>query len=103
MPSVTQTELDRRQQALDRREAELDRREVAMNDLARQLSTQHDRLRALRADLLQQLGGQRRPQPAPRWPSGAHIAATLIDEDDWWSKMLGNGASRSPVSSLQRS
>jgi hypothetical protein len=25
----------------------------------------------------------------PRWPSGPKIVASLVDEDDWWNKMLG--------------
>jgi hypothetical protein len=25
----------------------------------------------------------------PRWPSGPKINASLVDEDDWWNKMLG--------------
>jgi hypothetical protein len=25
----------------------------------------------------------------PRWPSGHKLKATLVDEDEWWSKMLG--------------
>ena len=86
---LTESDVERRHHDLDRREAELTRRESALQDFSRQLTTQHERLRALRADLLEQLGGQRRPQPAPRWPSGPRVTATLVDEDEWWVKMLG--------------
>jgi hypothetical protein len=61
--------------------------EVARTDLAREIAAQQERLHALRASMLQQLGNQR---PAlPRWPSGPKFSATLVDEKDWWSKMLG--------------
>lgn len=89
MPTLSESDLDRRQHDLDLRDAELSRREAALQDFSKQLTTQHERLRALRADLLEQLGGQRRPQPAPRWPSGPRVTAMLVDEDEWWLKMLG--------------
>jgi hypothetical protein len=92
MPTLSESELDRRHHALDVRDAELTRRELALGDFSKQLTTQHERLRALRADLLQQLGGQRRSQPTPRWPSGPRVTATLVDEDQWWLKMLGREA-----------
>ena len=93
MTTLSESDLDRRHHALDLREAELTRREAALRDFSTQLTTQHERLRALRADLLQQLGGHRRPQqPAPRWPSGPRITAMLVDEDQWWLKMLRRNA-----------
>ena len=93
MTTLSESDLDRRHHALDLREAELTRREAALRDFSKQLTTQHERLRALRADLLQQLGGHRRPQqPAPRWPSGPRVTAMLVDEDQWWLKMLGRNA-----------
>ena len=62
-------------------------REVARTDLAREIAAQQERLHALRASMLQQLGNQR--SIMPRWPSGPKVAPSLIDEDDWWAKMLG--------------
>lgn len=92
MTTLTETDVERRHHALDLREAELARREAALHDFSKQLTTQHERLRALRADLLAQLGGQSRPQPAPRWPSGPRVTAMLVDENEWWLKMLGRDA-----------
>ena len=63
-------------------------REVARTDLAREIAAQQDRLHALRASMLQQLGTQLRPG-VPRWPSGPKFAPTLVDEGEWWAKMLG--------------
>jgi len=25
----------------------------------------------------------------PRWPSGPKVVASLVDEGEWWNKMLG--------------
>ena len=63
-------------------------REVARTDLAREIAAQQDRLHALRASMLQQLAGHQRPG-VPRWPSGPKFTTTLVDEDEWWAKMLG--------------
>jgi hypothetical protein len=63
-------------------------REVARTELAREIAAQQDRLHALRASMLQQLAGHHR-LGVPRWPSGPKFSATLVDEDEWWSKMLG--------------
>ncbi|MFL5960922.1 MAG: hypothetical protein ACJ75G_11740 [Gaiellaceae bacterium] len=63
-------------------------REVARTDLAQEIAAQQDRLHALRASMLQQLAGHHRPG-VPRWPSGPKFAPTLVDEDEWWAKMLG--------------
>jgi hypothetical protein len=38
--------------------------------------------------VLEELTKQRRVT-LPRWPSGPKIDASLVDEDEWWSKMLG--------------
>ena len=62
-------------------------REVARTDLAREIAAQQERLHALRASMLQQLGHQ--PGVLPRWPSGPKVAPALVDEGDWWAKMLG--------------
>jgi hypothetical protein len=62
-------------------------REVARTDLAREIAAQQERLHALRASMLQQFGNQR--IGVPRWPSGPKVAPALVDEDDWWAKMLG--------------
>jgi hypothetical protein len=69
-------------------EYEIGRREVERNELARDVAAQHERLHTLRAIVLEELTKQRRVA-MPRWPSGPKIAATLVDEDEWWSKMLG--------------
>ena len=63
-------------------------REVARTDLAREIAAQQERLHALRASMLQQLGNQ--PIVGlSRWPSGPKVAPSLVDEDEWWAKMLG--------------
>ncbi len=62
-------------------------REVARAELAREIAAQQERLHALRASMVQQLGQQCRG--VPRWPSGPKLVATLVDEDEWWAKMLG--------------
>jgi hypothetical protein len=64
-------------------------REVARTELAQEIAAQQDRLHALRASMLQQLGGQQKPAGVPRWPSGPKFAPSLVDEDEWWAKMLG--------------
>jgi hypothetical protein len=38
--------------------------------------------------VLEELTKQRRVA-MPRWPSGPKVTASLVDEDDWWNKMLG--------------
>ena len=66
--------------------------EVARTDLAREIAAQQERLHALRASMLQQLGTQQQfgqPGLLPRWPSGPKVAPSLVDEEDWWAKMLG--------------
>jgi hypothetical protein len=64
------------------------RREVERRELARDVEAQHERLHSLRAIVLEELTKQRRVS-IPRWPSGPKIVATLVDEDEWWNKMLG--------------
>ncbi len=66
--------------------------EVARTDLAREITAQQERLHALRASMLQQLGQQR--VALPRWPSGPKFSASLVDEDEWWAKMLGRNLTR---------
>ena len=63
-------------------------REAERAELARAVAEQHERLHTLRATVLEELTKQRRVS-LPRWPSGPKVAATLVDEDDWWEKMLG--------------
>jgi hypothetical protein len=70
-----------------RQDFELVRHDVERSELAREVATQRERLRTRRATVLQQLQEQRRG--VPRWPSGPKFVATLVDEDEWWAKMLG--------------
>lgn len=69
-------------------EYDVARREAERRELARDVEAQHERLHTLRATVLEELTKQRRVA-MPRWPSGPKIVASLVDEDDWWSKMLG--------------
>jgi hypothetical protein len=69
-------------------EYDVARREAERAELAREIAAQHERLHTLRATVLEELTKQRRVT-LPRWPSGPKVAATLVDEDDWWEKMLG--------------
>jgi hypothetical protein len=64
------------------------RREVERRELARDVEAQHERLHTLRAIVLEELTKQRRVA-MPRWPSGPKVTASLVDENEWWSKMLG--------------
>jgi len=63
-------------------------RENERQELARKIAAQHERLHTIRATVLEELTRQRRVS-MPRWPSGPKLKATLVDEDEWWSKMLG--------------
>ncbi|HZC74916.1 MAG TPA: hypothetical protein VE220_02985 [Gaiellaceae bacterium] len=69
-------------------EYDVGRREAERRELVRDMEAQHERLHTIRAAVLEELTRQRRVT-LPRWPSGPKFAATLVDEDDWWSKMLG--------------
>jgi hypothetical protein len=69
-------------------EYDVTRREAERLELARDVEAQHERLHTLRAIVLEELTKQRRVA-MPRWPSGPKVVASLVDEDDWWSKMLG--------------
>jgi hypothetical protein len=69
-------------------EYDVTRRESERAELARDVEAQHERLHTLRAIVLEELTKQRRVA-MPRWPSGPKIVASLVDEDDWWNKMLG--------------
>ena len=70
-------------------EHDVERREAERKDLAREIAAQHERLHTLRATVLEELTKQRRVT-MPRWPSGPKVTTTtLVDEDEWWSKMLG--------------
>ena len=69
-------------------EYDVSRREAERAELARDVEAQHERLHTLRATVLEELTKQRRVA-MPRWPSGPKIAASLVDEADWWNKMLG--------------
>jgi hypothetical protein len=69
-------------------EYDVARRDVERSELAREIAAQHERLHTLRAHVLDELTRQRRVT-LPRWPSGPKFIATLVDEDEWWNKMLG--------------
>ena len=69
-------------------EHDVERREAERRDLAREIAAQHERLHTLRATVLEELTKQRRVT-MPRWPSGPKLTTTLVDETEWWSKMLG--------------
>jgi hypothetical protein len=69
-------------------EYDMSRREAERRELARDVEAQHERLHTLRAIVLEELTKQRRVA-MPRWPSGPKIVASLVDEDEWWNKMLG--------------
>jgi len=64
------------------------RREVERRELARDVEAQHERLHTLKAIVLEELTKQRRVA-MPRWPSGPKVTASLVDENEWWNKMLG--------------
>ena len=69
-------------------EYDVGRRDAERSELAREIAAQHERLHTLRATVLEELTKQRRVT-LPRWPSGPKVTASLVDEDDWWEKMLG--------------
>jgi len=77
-----------RKESLLEVEYDVARRDVERSELAREIAAQHERLHTLRATVLEELTKQRRVT-MPRWPSGPKIVASLVDEDDWWNKMLG--------------
>jgi hypothetical protein len=69
-------------------EYEVGHREAERDELARDVAAQRERLHTIRTLVVEELTRQRRVT-LPRWPSGPKLSATLVDEDDWWSKMLG--------------
>jgi hypothetical protein len=69
-------------------EYDVARREAERRELARDVEAQHERLHTLRATVLEELTKQRRVT-LPRWPSGPKVVASLVDENEWWNKMLG--------------
>ena len=85
--SSTIEELGRKDTLLEV-EYDVTRREAERRELARDVEAQHERLHTLRAIVLEELTKQRRVT-LPRWPSGPKVVATLVDEDEWWDKMLG--------------
>ena len=87
MSSTIEEGLNGRQSLLEV-EYDVTRRDAERSELAREIAAQHERLHTLRAAVLEELTKQRRVT-LPRWPSGPKFAATLVDEDEWWDKMLG--------------
>jgi hypothetical protein len=69
-------------------EHDVELREAERRELAREIAAQHERLHTLRATVLEELTKQRRVT-MPRWPSGPKLTTSLVDEDEWWNKMLG--------------
>ena len=69
-------------------EYDMAKREAERRELARDVEAQHERLHTVRAIVLEELTKQRRVA-MPRWPSGPKVTASVVDEDEWWSKMLG--------------
>jgi hypothetical protein len=69
-------------------EHEIACRDRERSELAREIAAQHERLHTLRAAVLEELTKQRRVG-LTRWPSGPKVRASLVDEDEWWSKNLG--------------
>ena len=69
-------------------EYDMAKREAERRELARDVEAQHERLHTLRSIVLEELTKQRRVA-MPRWPSGPKVSASLVDENEWWSKMLG--------------
>jgi acyl-CoA reductase-like NAD-dependent aldehyde dehydrogenase len=69
-------------------EYDVGHREAERAELARDMAAQHERLHTLRATVLEELTKQRRVT-LPRWPSGPKIVASLVDESEWWEKMIG--------------
>jgi hypothetical protein len=69
-------------------EYDMAKREAERRELARDVEAQHERLHTLRATVLEELTKQRRVA-MPRWPSGPKVGTSLVNEDEWWSKMLG--------------
>jgi len=87
MSSTIEEGLSRRHSLLEV-EYDVASRDAERSELAREIAAQRERLHTLRATVLEELTKQRRVT-LPRWPSGPKFAATLVDEDEWWNKMLG--------------
>jgi hypothetical protein len=87
MSSTIEVDVGQRETLLEV-EYDFARREAERAELARDMEAQHERLHTLRAIVLDELTKQRRVA-LPRWPSGPKVVASLVDEDDWWTKMLG--------------
>jgi hypothetical protein len=87
MSSTVEELVGHRETLLDY-EHDVARREAERRQLAREIEAQHERLHTLRATVLEELTKQRRVT-LPRWPSGPKVAPALVDEDEWWEKMLG--------------
>jgi hypothetical protein len=85
--SSTIEELSQRDTLLEV-EYDIVRREAERRELARDVAAQHERLHTLRATVLEELTKQRRVT-LPRWPSGPKVSESLVDENEWWEKMLG--------------
>jgi hypothetical protein len=87
MSSTIEESVSQRESLLEV-EYDVGRREAERRELARDVEAQHERLHTLRATVLEELTKQRRVT-IPRWPSGPKVTPSLVDEDEWWNKMLG--------------
>ncbi|HZT54227.1 MAG TPA: hypothetical protein VE995_07575 [Gaiellaceae bacterium] len=87
MSSTIEEGLGNRGGLLEVGRQELARDDSRSSDLAREIAAQQERLHQLRQAVLRQLAEQRRG--VPRWPSGPKPAPALVDENEWWEKMLG--------------
>ncbi len=70
-------------------EYDVARREAERRELARDVEAQHERLHTLRAIVLEELTKQRRVVDAAVAERAEGHRASLVDEDEWWDKMLG--------------
>lgn len=87
MSSTIEEGLGNRGSLLESVRQDPDRGDSRPSDLAREIAAQQERLQMLRQAVLRQLAEQRRG--IPRWPSGPKPAPALVDENEWWAKMLG--------------
>lgn len=94
MSSLHQNPLDGRQQAVELGEREQDSRVADLTVLANELSAERERLRALRAELLERLDGQSDQVVRQRASTEPRPDANPLNEHDWWARVLGGRKTR---------